>query len=125
MSNTATIYLENNNAGRVLLVNYNNEWFYDIKSYNYLHGRYGNVDIYACNEDNETLSIEEIAPQLAEFFKNEADIDEWYIRDIMSYVEEFDGMTIDDIDKCTNFNSDGTPIGHDETIWAKVCDIDI
>ena len=41
------------------------------------------------------------------------------------YVPEYDNMSIDDIDNKCNYNPDGTPKGHDEIYWTKICEIDV
>ena len=59
---TATVYLEHNNGGKIILYNYNGKWWYEnIDS----DGFYGDVNIYASNEDGEALTDETIAAELA------------------------------------------------------------
>ena len=45
---------------------------------------------------------------------------------LRSFVEENRcAISIDDIDNKYNYNPDGTPKGHDEIYWTKICEIDV
>ena len=120
---TATVYLEHNNGGKIILYNYNGKWWYeDIDS----NGYYGDVNMYATNEDGECLSDETIAAELARQYADWESLDSCFFDEESDcYVSEYDNMDIEDIDIRVNYNPDGTPIGHDTTTWTKICEIEV
>lgn len=112
------MYVEDNNGGRDILLSLGGKWYY-FK----IDGRmFGDIDIYSG-------SIESVARKLRQAMDNGQiyDLDEYEGQsdDELDYyglerVPEYDGHTIDDIDWQVNYNSDGTPMGHDETTWVEV-----
>lgn len=120
---TATVYLEHNNAGKIILYNYNDKWWYeDITS----NGYYGYVDMYATNEDGEYLSDETIATELARQYAEWGIFDSSFFDEEKEYyISEYDNMGIDDIDTVVNYDPDGIPYGHDVTVWTEICKIDV
>lgn len=120
---TATVYLEHNNGGKIILYNYNGKWWYeDIDS----NGYYGDVNMYATNEDDEYLTDETIAAELARQYADWESLDSCFFDEESDcYVSEYDNMDIEDIDIRVNYNPDGTPIGHDTTTWTKICEIEV
>ena len=119
----ATVYLEHNNAGKIILYNYNGKWWYeDIDS----NGYYGDINMYATNEDGEYLSDEDVAAELARQYTNWEILDScFFVEDSEHYISEYDNMSIEDINAKENCDSDGTPIGHDTTTWTKICEIEV
>ena len=120
---TATVYLEHNNGGKIILYNYNGKWWYENIDSN---GYYGNVNMYATNEDGEYHSDEDVAAELAKQYAEWETLDSCFFdEESEHYVSEYDNMDIDDIDAKINYTSDGTPIGHDTTTWTKICEIEV
>ena len=120
---TATVYLEHNNGGKIILYNYNGKWWYENIDSN---GFYGDVNIYATNEDGEALTDETISEELARQYKEWESLDSCFFNEEGEhYVPEYDNMDIEDIDAKINYNSDGTPIGHDTTTWTEICKIEV
>ena len=120
---TATVYLEHNNGGKIILYNYNGKWWYENIDSN---GYYGDVNMYATNEDGEALSDETIAAELARQYKEWESLDSCFFDEgSENYVAEYDNMGIEDIDTKVNYDSDGKPTGHDVTTWTKICKIEV
>ena len=120
---TATVYLEHNNGGKIILYNYNGKWWYENINSN---GYYGDINMYATNEDGKCLSDETIAAELARQYAKWETLDSCFFDEgSENYVAEYDNMGIEDIDAKINYNSDGTPIGHDTTTWTEICKIEV
>ena len=118
----ATAYLEHNNAGKIILYNYNGKWWYEDTNSN---GYYGNVNMYATNEYGEYISDETISAELAKQYTEWENLDSCFFdEESEHYISEYDNMDIDDIDTMVNY-TDGMPNGHDTTIWTKICEIDV
>ena len=119
----AIAYLEHNNAGKIILYDYNGKWWYENIDSN---GYYGDINMYATNEDGECLSDETIAAELARQYAKWETLDSCFFDEgSENYVAEYDNMGIEDIDTKVNYDSDGKPAGHDVTTWAKICEIDV
>ena len=122
------MYLEDNNAGRVILVTDGVHWYaWDGAPSGYV----GDIDLYreCTDEDGNEIECtdEQIANDIrkgiktgaiysADDFITENDADELSEREI----EYYHGMTIDDIDRRENYTSDGYPLGHDITSWIEI-----
>ena len=120
---TATVYLEHNNGGKIILYNYNGKWWYENIDSN---GYYGDVNMYDTNEDGEALTDETIAAELARQYAKWETLDSCFFDEgSENYVAEYDNMGIEDIDTKVNYDSDGKPTGHDVTTWTKICEIDV
>lgn len=119
----ATAYLEHNNGGRWILYNYNGKWWYEDFDMN---GFFGDVDMYATDEYGEEFSDEIIAESLKRQYMEWGTLDsDFFDENSEHYTSGYDNMSIDDIDTEINYNSDGTPKGHDESYFTKICEIDV
>ena len=82
--------------------------------------------MYATNEDDEYLTDETIAAELARQYADWESLDSCFFDEERDcYVSEYDNMDIEDIDIRVNYHPDGTPIGHDTTTWTKICEIEV
>ena len=82
--------------------------------------------MYPTNEDGEYFSDEEVAAELARQYTEWESLDSYFFdEEGEHYVSEYDNMDIEDIDAKINYNSDGTPIGHDTTTWTEICKIEV
>lgn len=118
-----TAYLEHNNGGKTILYNYNNKWWYEDTDVN---GFFGDVDLYENDENGEDLSDEMIAVKLKNQYIEWEFLDsDFFSNENKTYIPEYDNMSIDDIYSKINYNSNGTPIGHDEVYWTKICEVDV
>lgn len=116
----ATVYLEHNNGGKIILFHYRGNWYAAEPECN---GYYGEVDIYATIHtddewDDEPASDEIIAARLAQQFEEWGAIDSDFF-DEAEPIAEYAGLEIDDIDEMVNY-TDGMPNGHDTTDWTKI-----
>lgn len=118
-----TAYLEHNNGGKTILYNYNGKWWYEEVD---TTGFFGDVDLYEANQYGEYISDELIAEELRKQYMIWEFLDsDFFTEESEHYVPEYDNMSIDDIDNKCNYNPDGTPKGHDEIYWTKICEIDV
>lgn len=118
-----TAYLEHNNGGKTILYNYNGKWWYEDTD---VSGFFGDVDLYEIDENEEELPDEIIAEALKnQYMEWEYPDSDFFTEESEHYVPEYDNMSIDDIDNKCNYNPDGTPKGHDEIYWTKICEIDV
>ena len=118
-----TAYLEHNNGGKTILYNYNGTWWYEDTD---VSGFFGDVDLYEIDENGEELPDEIIAEALKnQYMEWEYPDSDFFTEENKCYVPEYDNMSIDDIDNKCNYNPDGTPKGHDEIYWTKICEIDV
>ena len=115
---SAKMYVEDNNGGRVVLLTDGNRWWYDHLAPT---GYFGDVDVYGPNDIDGAAREIRNAINNGEIFTPEDMVDE--IAEGMpgwTEVDEYRGMTIEDIDSQVNYNDDGTPKGHDETVWVEI-----
>lgn len=122
------MYLENNNAGRVILVTDGVHWYaWDGAPSGYV----GDIDLYRqyIDENGEEIECtdEQIANDIREGIKAGAiySADDFIIENNADElaeheIENYHGMTIDDIDRRVNYTSDGYPLGHDITSWIEI-----
>ena len=118
-----TAYLEHNNGGKTILYNYNGKWWYEEVD---TTGFFGDVDLYEANQYGEYIPDELITEELRKQYMIQEFLDsDFFTEESEHYVPEYDNMSIDDIDNKCNYNPDGTPKGHDEIYWTKICEIDV
>ena len=115
---SAKMYVEDNAGGRDILLTDGTRWWYPELAPT---GYFGDVDIYGPSNIDGTARELRLAIRNGERWTPEDMVDE-VVGGLSGWTEidEYRGMTIEDIDSQVNYNDDGTPKGHDETIWVEV-----
>lgn len=109
-----SLYVEENNGYTTLVARDGDSWFYydgaDFLGINL----YGDIDEIARKISDALKSGEWDFMSVSDVVNDAAASSNW------SWIKEYQGYSLDDIDHEVNYNSDGTAKGHDETSWCEI-----